>query len=130
MPKPIFTFIQYKNSFEVKIKNLENLEVSQIQEIQEFVSIRKGIFNFDTYSFAIQKKIEFFEFLNLLKNTNIDAVIDEEILVVKHQKRVDFGKYKGMLYSEIPDSYLLWLKSNYMGKDREIIDIEIKNRKL
>ncbi|MCK4874471.1 MAG: DUF3820 family protein [Sulfurimonas sp.] len=130
MIKPKFTFTKYKNSFEVNVKNLEELEVTQIKEIQEFVDNRKGVFDFETYSFVIQKKLEFYEFVSLIKNSSIDAVIDERILKVQHQAKVAFGKYKGMLYSELPDSYLLWLKGNYMGKDREIIDIEINNRKL
>ncbi len=130
MPKPQLLFTQYKNHFNVKIENLELLEVSQIQELQEFVSKRKGIFDFESYIFTINKRLEFNDFISLLQYVGIDAIVKENILIVKHQARVEFGKYKGMLYSEVPDSYLLWLKSSYMGKDREIIDIEMKNRKL
>ncbi|HIP54290.1 MAG TPA: hypothetical protein EYH11_02325 [Sulfurimonas autotrophica] len=37
-----------------------------------------------------------------------------------------------MFYRELPNSYLLWLKNNYTGKEREIIcdEFEICNRKL
>jgi len=128
--KPKFIFTQFKNSFSVKVENLEELEVSKIKEIQDFVSKRNGIFDFDTYSFVIQKRLEFNEFITLLERSSIDALCKEEFLKIQHQVRVGFGKYKGMLYSELPDSYLLWLKANYMGKDREVIDSEIKNRSL
>jgi len=130
MTRPKFTFIKYKNSFSVKVENLEDLDVLQIKELQKFVDDRKGVFDFETYTFVIQKRIEFFEFISLIEHSHIDAICHEKVLKVEHQKRVEFGKYKGMLYSELPDSYLLWLKSNYMGKDREVIDIEISNRKI
>lgn len=44
MIKPHFIFTSYKNSFSVKVKNLEKLTVEQIQTIERFVSQRKGIF--------------------------------------------------------------------------------------
>ena len=49
-----FTFTRFKNSFTVKVDNLEDLEVSQIKNIQEFVKQRSGVFDFETYSFSIQ----------------------------------------------------------------------------
>ena len=130
MPVPKLTFTKYHNSFVVKVKNLELLEVLQIKQLQDFVETRKGIFDFETYSFKINKKIEFNDFIDLLKYLNIDANVEENILKEKQSKRVGFGQYKGMCYSELPDSYLLWLKSSYAGKDRSYIDIEIKNRNL
>lgn len=130
MPKPKFIFTKYKTSFVVKIENLEQLEVSQIQEIQDFVAKRKGVFDFNTYSFSIQKRLEFREFIHLLESVSLDALCSEKVLKVKNQARVEFGKYKGMLFAEVPDSYLLWLKASYMGKDRDIIDIELSNRNL
>ena len=130
MPKPKFLFMQHKNSFSVHIENLEELQVPQIQAIEEFVSQRKGVFDFNSYTFVIQKKMEFEEFLSLLEHSFLDVVCTEKFLKTKTQTRVEFGKYKGLLYSELPDSYLLWLKANYVGKDRENIDIELKNRSL
>jgi len=35
-----------------------------------------------------------------------------------------------MQYNELPNSYMLWLKANYRGQDRETIDKELKKRKL
>jgi len=125
-----FTFTRFKNSFTVKVDNLEDLEVSQIKNIQEFVKQRSGVFDFETYSFSIQKRLEFYEFKSLVEKSSINAVCIENILKVKHQAKLEFGKYKGMYYADLPDSYLLWLKANYMGKDRDIIDIELTNRSL
>jgi len=130
MIKADFTFTQYAKSFSVYIKNLEQLTVEQIQEIENFVKRRKGIFNFNTYSFSIQKKIEFQEFVELVEQSNIAAICKEHIIQKESQPRVGFGQYKGMQYNELPDSYMLWLKGNYRGYDRDVIYKELKRRKL
>lgn len=130
MSKPHFVFTKYSNSISVHVKNLEQLSVAQIQDIEAFVRERKGIFDFDLYTFTIQKRLEFSEFISLIENSAIDATCEEKSLNVQQRERVEFGKYKGMLYCDIPDSYLLWLKSNYMGKDRDVVEAELKFREL
>ena len=130
MIKANLVFTQYAKSFNVHITNLEQLSVEQIQEIENFVKIRNGIFDFNAYSFSIQKKIEFPEFVELIQYSNIQAKLSEHIIQVKFQPRVSFGQYKGMQYNELPDSYMLWLKSNYRGYDRDAIEKELKRRKL
>jgi len=128
--KPFFIFTAFKNSFRVVVRNLESLSVSQIQEIQDFVATRKGVFDFNSYSFVIQKNIEFSEFLKIIEFSSIDASCLDEPVVERAQTRVSFGQYKGMLYRELPDSYMLWLKNNYSGAQREDIETELKRRKL
>jgi hypothetical protein len=123
-------FTKYPNSFSVHVENLESLHVEQIQELQAFVDARKGVFDFNTYTFAIQKRLEFEDFTSLLKSSDIVATCSENVLKTTQAIKVTFGKYKGMLYSDIPDAYLLWLKSNYRGKERDIIDAEINSRSL
>ena len=130
MSKAQLLFSKYKNSFSVYIKNLESLSVEQIKELQKFVTQRRGVFDFNTYTFVIQKNIEFEEFSKLINQSQIQASCEEHVVEIKIKSRIEFGKYKGLFYSEVPDSYLKWLKTNYRGKDREILDIELKNRKL
>ena len=130
MIKAHLIFTHYRNSYSVKIQNLEQLSVEQIQQLQEFVSSRNGIFDFNTYSFVIQKRLEFYQFISLIKFCEIKADCEENIIIEKNYPRVGFGQYKGMQYNELPDSYMLWLKSNYRGQDRETIDKELKRRKL
>ena len=130
MAKPIFRFTSYTNSFHVFVENLEKLTVEQIQEIELFVKLRKGIFDFQTYSFDIQKRLEFYEFELLVTKSKLDALCIEERAIEKSEKRVGFGQYKGMLYSELPDSYILWLASNYKGNEQEFIQKEFQKRKL
>jgi len=125
-------FTQHKNSFSVVVKNMLDLEVAQIQQLQEFVTQRHGYFDFHTYSFSLQKRMNYAEFKKLLEAVNIDADIQERVIpnAAVSQQRVAFGKYKGMFYNELPDSYLLWLRHNYNGPQRALITKELKKRKL
>ena len=95
-----------------------------------FVKKRKGIFDFERYSFSIQKRLEFNEFVRLIEKSNLTANCVEKVRVRKEKARVGFGQYKGMFYSELPNSYLVWLKSNYRGYDKDLLDLELKKRNL
>ena len=128
MNKAHFIFTKQPNSFSVYIENLESLSVEQIQQIEAFVKARNGIFDFETYIFTIQKKLEFDEFVALIKCSLLEVTWEEKKLKVQQKAKVEFGKYKGMYYSELPDAYLLWLKANYRGKDRDIVDAELNFR--
>ncbi len=130
MATPRFSFTAYTNSFKVIVENLEELSVEQIQEIEAFVNKRKGVFDFNNYSFSIQKRLGFSEFVELLRELELNARCVEHLQVTKAKERVSFGQYKGMLYSELPDSYLLWLKNNHNGKDRDKVLKEFQKRKL
>ncbi|MEA2099325.1 MAG: DUF3820 family protein [Campylobacterota bacterium] len=130
MIKAHLIFTHFTNSYSVHIPNLEQLSVEQIQQLQGFVSSRNGIFDFNKYSFVIQKRLEFFEFLSLIRNCGIKAVCEENIIIKQTQPRIGFGQYKGMQYNELPDSYIFWLKTNYRGYERDIIDKELKKRNL
>ncbi len=128
--RPHFLFTKQNNSFSVHVKNLEVLHVAQIQEIEHFVDTRNGYFDFSTYTFKIQKNLDYYHFVRLLEALNMDVTTQELTSSVSSSVRIYFGQYKGMLYSELPDSYLLWLKNNYIGKDREIICEEISKRNI
>lgn len=130
MVTPLFLFTEYPNSFSVHVENLEDLSVEQIQEIQAFVSNRKGVFDFSTYTFVIQKRLNFENFCSLLEHLGMHARSQENIVESEFEERVGFGKYKGLSYRDIPEHYLLWLKRNYHGAQKEFIDAEMKRRKL
>ena len=130
MATPKFVFTSYKKSFKVLVENLEQLTVEQIQEIEQFVLNRKGIFDFNNYTFVIQKRLEFNEFVRLLQQSEFKAICHDNPVVLATKPRVAFGQYKGMTYDDLPDSYLLWLKTNYNGADRELIDRELKKRRI
>lgn len=130
MSTPKFIFTSYSKSFKVLVENLESLTVEQIQEIERFVAERKGVFDFSNYSFVIQKRLEFNDFVKLLQQSDLKALCYDKPIVHSFKPRVGFGQYKGMTYDELPDSYLIWLKTNYSGIERENINSELKKRKL
>jgi len=130
MGTPKFVFTAFKHSFRVHIENLESLSVEKIQEIEKFVSNRNGIFDFNSYCFVIQKHLEFQEFFKLIKESGLNAQCLDNPLTVASKARVGFGQYKGMTYEELPDTYLLWLKTNYNGPDRDKIESELSKRRL
>ena len=130
MSKAHLVFTHYTNSYSVRIPNLEQLSVEQIQELQNFVSSRNGIFDFNTYSFVIQKRVEFNEFVSLINYSDMDAFCEENVIIKQSYPRIGFGQYKGMQYNELPDSYLLWLKTNYRGYERDTLDTELKRRSI
>ena len=130
MPKAHLVFTHFHNSYSVKIPNLEKLSVEQIQELQIFAQQRKGIFDFEAYTISIQKRVDFYEFSNLIYSLNIDARIEEYITIKETAPRIGFGQYKGMQYHELPNSYMLWLKANYRGFDRNKVDKELNKRNI
>jgi len=127
---PKFVFTAYRHSFRVHVENLESLSVAKIQEIENFVSNRKGKFDFNSYSFVIQKHLEFQEFTKLVQESGLNAQCIDNPIVVAPKARVGFGQYKGMTYEELPDTYLIWLKTNYNGPDRKKIESELSKRRL
>ncbi len=130
MQKAHFIFTQHGNSLSVYVENLEQLTVEQIQQIEDFVQKRKGFFDFDTYTFVLQKRLEFHEFVSLVSHAGIPSECQEKVLLTQTHERIDFGKYKGLHYNQLSDAYLLWLKNNYTGKDRSIIELELRYRSL
>lgn len=130
MARAHLVFTKHANSYTVHIKNMEQLTVPEIQILETFVAVRNGLFDFNTYKFTIYKKLEFNDFVFLLKSINIDAYCEENIIEKTSQPRVGFGQYKGMQYSYLTDSYMLWLKANYRGYEKEFVDAELKKRNL
>jgi hypothetical protein len=130
MPKPHFVFTQLSSSFRVHIPNLEDLEVSNIQKIEAFVKERKGYFDFNSYSFVLQKRLDYEEFQRLIEQSGLDVTLQNSPQQNLSAPRVSFGQYKGLFYTELPDSYLIWLKNNYHGNQRAFLDAELKRRNL
>ena len=130
MPPAQLFFTPLRNSFKVYVQNLEELRVEQIVQLQEFVTQRHGVFDFTTYTFVIQKRLCYEQFVKLMKELKIACECHEVVVEEVVQPRVGFGQYKGLLYSELPDSYLQWLKNNYRGGEKSFIDAEFQKRKL
>ena len=61
---------------------------------------------------------------------DFDVECSNKIIQKKPSSKIGFGQYKGMNFNDLTDSYMLWLKTNYRGYDREKVDEELKKRKL
>ena len=127
---PEFLFEAHPNSYSVKVSNLHKLSVKQIQEIEKFVTLRRGIFSFENFSFSIQKRLDFEGFKKLFFSLNIEGIFKEKEKFFENKERISFGQYKGLSYYELPDSYMQWLKTNYHGYDRNKVDKELKRRNI
>ncbi len=135
MVRPLLRFVAYRNYFTLSIENLSQLSVAQIQQLEKFASDRRARLDFNTARMRIGKRISYSELNRLLALSGIKAdTIESEIKRKKEQATVDpiigFGKHRGMHYSEIPVEYLLWLKKNYQGHEREALEHELRNRSL
>jgi len=83
-----------------------------------FVAKKRGTVKSDT------------EFVKIIELSSLDASCVDNPVVSQVKPRVSFGQYKGMLYTELPDSYILWLKENYSGAQKNILKEELKYRGL
>lgn len=134
MALPLLRFVAYSEYYTVTVENLTALTVAQIQELEAYARQRRGRLDFATGRMRIAKRIDFDHFNKTLELCGIkaDTVASEVInqLETPSNAAVGFGKYKGMCYSELPEEYLLWLKRNYHGREREFIEQELRSRSL
>ncbi len=135
MALPLLQFVAYSNFYDIIIENLPSLTVSQIQQLEKFASDRRGRLDFSTSRIRVYKRIDYDHFNRTLELSGIKAdTIESEVVVAVPVKVVDaligFGKYRGTSYSELPVDYLLWLKQNYQGHERQYIEQECINRSL
>jgi uncharacterized protein (DUF3820 family) len=65
-----------------------------------------------------------------MKHLAFDVICTENVIEKFTDARIGFGQYKGMFYSELPDTYLIWLQNNYRGAEQENVLKEVEKRKL
>lgn len=138
MAQPYLIFQQYSQFFTLDITNIQELSVAQIQSLETFTRVRNGLFDFKRAQIKIMKRIEIQHLVQLFTLTDLNPYIreKEEVISLESQKAesppiaIGFGKHRGTLYSELPGEYLQWLKRNYRGSERDLIESEIKRRGL
>jgi len=145
MALPLLRFVAFYDSCVITVLNLESLTVAQIRSLETFAEARRSRLDFNTATIRIWKRIDFAHFNRILELEGIAAdTVEAEVAVKKPEEpaasaaavaavpspRIGFGKHKGMLYGEIPQEYLLWLKGNYSGPERSAIEQELKRRNL
>ena len=139
MAEPYLVYRQFSHFFVLDIDNLSELSVTQIQELEAFARVRNGLFDFKKAQIKITKRIEMHHLVQLFATTSLQPYIKEyegsEHLAKGEDKEavaipIGFGKHRGTLYSDLPAEYLLWLKRNYKGREREFILGELMRRGL
>lgn len=133
--RPLLRFVAHYDYFTLRVENLTALTVPQIQALEKFASDRRGRLDFTTSTIKVRKRIDFNDLNRILALSGINAdTIESEIKRKKEESSVDavigFGKYRGSNYKDIPTPYLLWLKKNYQGHERQALELELRNRSL
>lgn len=132
---PHCLYEQYRDRLLLKVINLTSLSVPQIQALERFASERRGWFDFNTHTIHLEKRLDIEHLEKLFASSGIMVTLEEKERQevppkCDMQAKIGFGKYKGHAYAEIPDDYLKWLKSNYYGPEREVLENEIRRRAL
>jgi uncharacterized protein (DUF3820 family) len=107
-----------------------DLGILTIQKLKEFALNRNGYFRHDLKQFGIKRKLNEKDILHIFEQLDINVNI-----IVSSEKNednfmsnqiVDFGKYKGFIWSNVPLRYLEWLWS---VNENKFAYEEIKRRK-
>lgn len=122
--------IEYLNGVDFLIKNYKDLGILTIQKLKDFSLNRNGYFRHDLKQFGIKRKfnkkniLQIFELLDI----NVDIVVTSEKNEDNSMSNqiVDFGKYKGLNWSDIPLNYLKWI---WNENENKLAYAEIKRRK-
>ncbi|MEA3374033.1 MAG: hypothetical protein U9Q62_10160 [Campylobacterota bacterium] len=135
MALPLLRFVAHYDCCDIIVENLPSLTVPQIQQLEKFASDRRGQLDFSNSKIRIHKRIDFEYFNRILELSGIQAdTIESEVVKATPVKAVNaligFGKHRGTSYSELPVEYLLWLKQNYQGHERQYIEQECINRSI
>ena len=141
MALPQLRFIAYRDYYIVRVENLTALTVPQIHQLEAYAAERRSRLDFNTSTMRIWKRIDYAHFNKTLEAAGIAAdTIESEVVrrdagapaqpEPEPDARVGFGKHRGMRYCDLPESYLLWLKNNYSGPERGLIEAELSRRHL
>lgn len=138
MARPLLRFIAFYDHCKIRVENLEALTVPQIQKLEAFALQRRSRLDFATSEMVIWKRIDYAHFNRLIEASGIAAdTVESEIRkpaasseAVTPDPVVGFGKHRGMRYRDLPEHYLMWLKSNYSGPERGFIEAELSRRHL
>jgi hypothetical protein len=138
MALPLLRFVAYRDYYTVRIENLTELTVPQIRQLEAYAAERRSLLDFSTATMKIWKRVDYAHFNKTLKLAGIAAdTIESEVVrpdsmpaAPAKDPVVGFGKHRGMRYGDLPEGYLLWLKNNYSGPERGLIEAELTRRGL
>ena len=117
MNKIQLEIIEHDDGMDFLINNFDELGILTIQKLKEFALKRNGYFRYDLKQFGIKRKrnkkqlLQIFELLELditiMKSSNIEIDTSIPNLIV------DFGKYKGWKWNDVPTDYLEWILTKF-----------------
>ncbi|HIC44744.1 MAG TPA: hypothetical protein EYO73_10855 [Sulfurimonas sp.] len=126
------SYTQYSKQFTCKIENIGELSIQTLQELEAFASQRSGSLDYSKESFSIPKRIEIQHLQELFQLKGMDVFITQKE-AQKHfavnTSIINFGKFKGTKWSDLEDTYLLWLTKNLNSDDRQTAIRELERRK-
>jgi uncharacterized protein (DUF3820 family) len=130
MNKAKLTLYEHKSGVNFKIKNINQLDIQTIEKLKNFALKRGGYFRQDIAKFDIKRKLNQKQILQVFELLEIAVeIIDDNENSTKDyptsQEIVNFGKYKGYKWCDIPLTYLKWL---YKENENVFAYTEIKRR--
>jgi len=139
MKKIKLEFQEKADGVDFLIKNFTDLDGETTKKLEEFSLKRNGYFRHDLEQFGIRRKLNETQISQIFKLLKIDAEFVDSSVVVEEipieTELVDFGKYKGYKWCNVPLNYLKWIYSQNENrfaskeiKRREYAPLDIKHR--
>ncbi len=121
---------EHNSGINFKIQNINELDTKTVSILQNFAIKRNGYFRHDLAQFDIKRKLSQKDVLQIFELLELDIEVIEDKEEPKNltsitQEIVDFGKYKGFKWADVPLTYLEW---SYKENDNKNAYAEIKRR--
>lgn len=124
---------EHQSGVDFKIQNIDELDSKIVEELEAFAVKRNGYFRHDLARFDIKRKLNQKQVLQIFELLDITVeIVDDDIndgnsvsFTSASQETVDFGKYKGFRWCDIPLPYLEWI---YKENENNYAYVEIKRR--
>ena len=129
MNKVQLEITEHQNGINFVINNFNSLGILTVQKLKEFALKRNGYFRYDLKQFGIKRKLTEKELYQIFELLELNVTITKSSKIEKDTSSatliVDFGKYKGWEWSNVPLNYLQWI---YEQNENKFAYEEIKRR--
>ena len=131
MTKAKLTLYEHRSGVNFRIKNINALDLETVEKLKSFALKRNGYFSHSKAKFDIKRKLNQKQILQVFELLEIEVEIlaDDENSIKNYptsQEVINFGKYKGYKWCNIPLVYLKWL---YKESENNFAYAEIKRRR-
>ena len=120
----------YNSGVKFKILNIDKLDTSTLSILENFAIKRNGYFRRDLAQFDIKRKLSQKDVLQIFELLELDVEVMQDDkastdMISIMQEFIDFGKYKGFKWADVPLTYLEWI---YKENENQHAYAEIKRR--